>query len=129
MIKTECPVKMKIRKYETYKNILMPHGGHIYSKVSDTEKATMCAYHQSDNELPHWKCVLRFCADCTCINLTDQETDNQYSDTTPSIRFHIYHTISRCNDHGRIPFKDKNIFRIYKQESLSYESTRIYTIK
>ena len=57
----------------------MPNGRHIYAKVSDIEKAKMCAYNQSDHALPHWKFVLRFCSDCPCINLTDQETDNQYS--------------------------------------------------
>ena len=36
----------------------MPYGPHIYAKASDMEKATMCAYFQSDNEMPHWKYVL-----------------------------------------------------------------------
>ena len=26
----------------------------------------------SDHALPHWKCVLQCCADCLCINITDQ---------------------------------------------------------
>ena len=56
----------------------MPHGHHIYEKSSDMEKATMCAYPQSDHALTHWKCVLRCYDDCPCINLPDQETDNQY---------------------------------------------------
>ena len=29
-------------------------------------------YLTSDHALPHWKCVLRCCADCLCINITDQ---------------------------------------------------------
>ena len=45
--------------YETYTNIFMPHGPHIYAKASDMENATMCTYQQSDHALPHWKCVLR----------------------------------------------------------------------
>ena len=52
----------------------MPYGCHIYAKASDMEKAKIRTYPQSDHELPHWKCVLQFCADCPCINLTDQET-------------------------------------------------------
>ena len=59
--------------YEAYKNTVMPHGSHIYDKASDTENATMCAYPHSDHALPQWKCVLRYCADCPCINITDQE--------------------------------------------------------
>ena len=64
---------------------------HMYSKEYDTENATMCAYPQSDHVLPHWKCVLRCCAKCPCMNLPDQETDDQYYDMTTSICFHIYH--------------------------------------
>ena len=55
----------------------MPHGRHIYAKASDMENDTMCTYPHSDHALPHWKCVLRCCSDCPCINLPDQETDNQ----------------------------------------------------
>ena len=107
----------------------MPHGRHIYAKASDMENAKICAYPQSDHEIPHCKFVLRCCADCPCINITDQETDNQYSKTTLSIRFHIYHIIARCTDHGRIPLKYKRICHMYKQESSSDESTKIYTRK
>ena len=95
----------------------MPHGRHIYAKESDMSKATMCEYPRSDHALPHWKCVLQFCANFPCINLPDQETDNQYSDTTPSIRFHVYHIIARCTAHGIIPLKDRKIFCNCKQES------------
>ena len=59
-------------KYETYKNAVMPHVHHIYAKASDMTKEKMCEYPQSDNALPHWKCVLRCCAKCTCVSLPDQ---------------------------------------------------------
>ena len=81
--------------------------GHNYAKASDTEKATMCTYIHSDHALPHWKCVLRCCAKFPCINIHDQETDNQCSGTTSSIRFHIYHIIGLCTYHSRILLKDK----------------------
>ena len=61
----------------------------------------MCAYPQYDHALPHWKIVLQCYAKCTCINPPDQETDNQFSCTTPSIRFHIYYIIACCTAHGR----------------------------
>ena len=64
-------------KYETYKNTVMPHGRHTYSKASDMEQATMCAYTQYDHALPHRKYVLWCCAKFPCINIPDQETDNQ----------------------------------------------------
>ena len=64
--------------YETYKNTLMPHGRNIYAKSSDMAKAKMCTYPQSDNALPHWKCVLWCCSDCSCINLPNQESDKKH---------------------------------------------------
>ena len=63
--------------YERSKHTVMPHGRHIYARSSDMAKATMCAYPQYDHALTHWKCVLRCCANCTCINITDQETDKK----------------------------------------------------
>ena len=108
---------------------MTPHGLNIYAKASDTEKATMCAYPQSEHALPHWKCVLRCCSDCPCINITDQEIYNRNSDKTASIRFHIYHIIARFTDHGRISLKDRKISYMCKQESSSDESTKIYTRK
>ena len=89
----------------------------------------MCKYSQSDHALPHWKCVLRCCADFPCINIPNHETYNNNSDTTPSIHFHIYHTIGRCIAHGRIPLKEKKIYYMYEQESLPDSSTKIYTRK
>ena len=68
--------------YTTYKNTVMPHGCHIFSKASDMENATMCTYPQSDHALPHWKFLLRCCVDCPCINITDQETTKKHDKTT-----------------------------------------------
>ena len=107
----------------------MPHGRYIYAKTSGMSKATMCAYPEYDHAIPHWKYVFRCCAYCPSINIPDQETDNQYSDTTPSIRFHIYCIIALCTAHVRIPLKDKKMCYMCKQESSSDESTNIDTRK
>ena len=101
----------------------------MYAKASDMAKATMCTYPQSDHALPHWKCVLWCCAKCTCVNLTDQETDYQYSNTSPSICFNIYHLIARCSKYGRLMLNDKNSCCKYKQDSASEQSPKIYTKK
>ena len=69
--------------YETYKNTVMSHGRHIYAKAYDMEKAKLCAYPQSDHALPYWKCVMLCCAKCTSLNIPEQETDDQYSNTSP----------------------------------------------
>ena len=89
----------------------------------------MCAYTQLDNALSHWKCVLRCCAKCPSVNLPDQETDYQYSDTTPSIKFHIYHLISHCKAHGRIMLNEKKMCCKCEQDYASEKSTKIYTRK
>ena len=43
--------------YETYKNTVMAHGRHIYTKAYDMAKAKMCAYPHSDHALPHCECT------------------------------------------------------------------------
>ena len=86
---------------------MIPYGRHIYAKASDMSKATMCTYPHSYNALTHCKCAFWCCAKFPCIDLPDQETDHQYSETTTSIRFHIYCIIGCCTAHGRIPLKDK----------------------
>ena len=63
---------------------MIPHGRHIYVKAYDMIKVTMCTYPQSEHSLPHWKCVLRCCNDCPCINIPDQENANENDETTPT---------------------------------------------
>ena len=77
----------------------MPHGRHIYTKAYDKENSTKYAKSQSDNALPHWKCVLRCCAQFPSIHIPDQETDDNHPNPSPSIRFHIYHQITCCKKH------------------------------
>ena len=107
----------------------MPHGFHTYAKAYYMEKATICAYPQSSHALPYCKFALRCCSDFPCINIPDQETYNQYSDTTSPIMFQICHIISRCTEYGRITLKDNKICHICKQESSSEKSKNIYTRK
>ena len=106
MIKKEGLGKKKILIYETYKNRVMPHGRHIYAKAYEMVNEKMCAYSQSDHKLPHWKCVFQCCAKFPSINIPDQETEDQYPDTSPSISFHIYHLIARCKKHDRLQLTD-----------------------
>ena len=81
------------------------------------ENSTMCAYPQSNHALTHWKRVMLCCSKCPSINLNDQETDDQYTETSPSIRFHIYHLIVHFTTHGSIYLNDKKICRKCKQYS------------
>ena len=79
-----------------------------------------------------WSCTstLEMCiAMMWFINIPDQEKDNHYSQTTLSIRFHIFHIIARFTDHGIIPLKDKKICHICKQEYSSETSKKLYTRK
>ena len=106
----------------------MPHGRQIYAKVYDMEKQKMCVYPQTDHALPHRKCVMQCCAKYPNVNLHDQETDYQYSNAIPSVRFHIYHLIARCTTHGRLLLTDKNIFCKCKQDTVS-DNRQKYTLE
>ena len=97
----------------------MPHGPHIYAKASDMTKATMCEYSHSDHASPDWKCVLPCCSKFPKINLPDQETDDQYPNTSPLIRFHVYHMIGRCTRYGRLPLTDKEICCKFQHDTAS----------
>ena len=107
----------------------MPHGSHIYAKSYDMAKATMCEYPQSDHVLPHWKCVMRCCAKCPSINIPDQEIYYQYSKSSPSIRFHIFHIIVSFTTHSRLLLTHKKICRKFKHDTASEQPTKIYTIE
>ena len=98
--------------YETYTNTAIPHGHHSYAKASHVAKAKMCAYPQSDHAVPQWKFVLQCCAKCPSINLPDQEIDDQYYYTSPSICFHIYHLIVRCLTHGRLTLNNRFFLQV-----------------
>ena len=116
-------------KQITYMKHVMPHGYHIYAKAYDMENATMYVYPQSDHSLPHWKYFMQRSAKFTRVNILDQETDDQYSNKSPSISFHIYHLITRCKTHGRLLLNDKKICLKCKQDTASEQSTKIYTRK
>ena len=79
----------------------------------------MCAYPWSAHALPHWKFVLRCCVKYPIINLPDQEKYDQYSNTSTSIRFHIYHIILRYTTHGRLQLTEEIFFRKCKHDSVS----------
>ena len=111
------------------KNTVIPHGRHIFAKSSDMANAKMCAYPHSDHELPHWKCVMWCCDKCPSTNISDQETDDQYYNTSPSIRFHVYHLISRCTAHLRLPLNENKFCLQCRHDSASKKSTKIYTRK
>ena len=87
MLKEDSLVKKHIHIYEIYKNTVIPHGRHIYANTSDMVKATMYTYTQYDHALTHWKCVLRCCANCPYINITDQETDKNMKKQHPKLGF------------------------------------------
>ena len=61
------------------------------------------------------------------IFLTKKHIKNE--ETTPSIRFHIYHFIGRCTAHGRITLKGNKICYMCRQESSSDGFRKIYTRK
>ena len=93
------------------------------------EKVTVCLYPQSDHALPQCKCVMLWCAKFPSVNIPNQETDDQYYNTSLSIRFHVYHLIVLCTTHGRLMLTNKNNCCKCKQYSVSEQPTKMYTRK
>ena len=47
----------------------MPYGKNMFKTEYDMAMATICAYPSSKYALPRWKCFMRCCAQCPCIDL------------------------------------------------------------
>ena len=78
----------------------MPHGRNIYATLADMAMVTMCEYPPPQHKWTHCKCVLHFCSNFPHIYLSDQESDNHYSNAYLLISFHIYHLIAKCTVNG-----------------------------
>ena len=103
------------RLFETYKKYVMPHGRHIYPKISDMAMAKMCAYSTSQHSFPCWKCVLSCCSNLPRIDIPYQESDRHNSNVSPSIYFHIYNLIEKFTVYGRRPqYEKKKIVCVFK---------------
>ena len=113
--------------FESCKNSSILHGKYIVKTASDMAMATMCVNPSSKYALPHWKCVLGCCAQCTHIDLPSPESDQHNSHVSPTIHFHVYQKIARCIVHGRCPFNDKKQCQLYEASSDSIVTTRLYT--
>ena len=87
MLNTESLGKNQIT-YMKHIKIWSCQMGVIFTPKHMIWKRKIYVYPQSDHALTHWKCVMKYCAKCLSVNLPDQETDDQYSDTSPEIRFH-----------------------------------------
>ena len=85
----------------------MPHGNHMFKISSDMAMTTMCAYPSSKYALPHWKFVLRCCAQFPCIYLQSPESDQHNSNVSPTISFHVYNLIACCTVHVRHHYKNQ----------------------
>ena len=58
-----------------------------------------------------------------------KKTNKKHEETTPYIRFHIYHIIGCCTAHDRITLKDKKICYTCRIESSPDKYTKIFTRK
>ena len=67
---------------------------------------TMCEYTPSHYALPHWKCVLYFCANFQHNYPPSQEIGNHHSNIYLMMHFHIYHLTVWCLVHERRPLDE-----------------------
>ena len=68
-------------------------------------------------------------SNCPFIDITDQESDRHHSNVSHSIIFHIYHLISRCTAHGRLPPDEKKSCCLCSQYPSTVTPSKQYTRK
>ena len=105
----------------------MPNGKHIFKTASDMDIEKMCAYLSSKYALPHWKCVMSCCAQYPSIDIPSPELDQHNSDVSPPIIFHVYHPISWCTVHSRLPFNEKKQCQLCDPSADSIVTEKLYT--
>ena len=106
------------------------HMGVIFMPKHMTWKRQHCMHTHSQIIIHHTVNVyLRCCAKCPSINITDQETHDQYPNTIPSISFHVFNLIARCTKHGRLTLTDKKSCRKCQNDTDSGNSTKIHIRK
>ena len=115
--------------FKTYKNIFMPNGNNMSKTAYNIEMATMCVYTSSKYALPHFKCVLRCCAQCSWIGIPSPESDHHNSNFIPIICFCVYQHIEHCTVYDRRPFNEKKQFQLCEAYAYSIVTEKLYTIK
>ena len=120
---------MPTHLFDTCKNSVIPHGNHMFQKSSDMAMATMCAYPSSKYALPHYKCVMRCCAQCPWIYLPIPKTDHNSYNVSPTIRFHLYRHISHCTVHVIFSFDENKQCKLCKTSTDAILTAKIYTRK
>ena len=97
--------EISIRIFETYSNALRPHLFHVHNTAADLSMAKMCPCPYKNYGMSHWQCVLRCCDKWPIIFIPSQEANKYITNTFPTIRFHVYQHLSRCESHVRHPYK------------------------
>ena len=82
-----------------------------------------------EQQLPHWKCVMRCCAKCPRIDLTSLESDDQNLNFSPTICFHVHHIIARWTVHDRHPFNENRQCWFCESYTDSIVTAKLYTGK
>ena len=87
---------------------MIPHWLNINATTSDMDMPKMCAYPPSQHALLHCKFVLCCCYNSPRIDFPNQESDRHHSNLSPSICFHIYHSMISFIVHGKHPWDETN---------------------
>ena len=64
----------------------------------------MCSYPVENINIPHFRCVLKCCNNCSTLSIPEEEVSMVRQ--LPRIKFHVYKDIYRCSVCGQLPFKD-----------------------
>ena len=107
----------------------MSHGKHIFQTASDIAMAKICAYTSSNYVLPHWKCFFSCYSQCLCMDLPSPESDQQNSNISSTIPFHVYQHIENCIVYGRRPISENNQCQLCETSTDSIITEKNYTRK
>ena len=102
------------RIFETYKNVVRPHGFHIYNTSEGMAMAKMCPCTSKHYGILHLKCVLHCCYKCPSIVIPSHEENKDTTKKCLTIIFHVYFNVSRCTVHLQCKNKKtNNMFNVF----------------
>ena len=79
----------------------------MFQTVYEMAMATICAFLSSKYALPHWKFVLRCCAQCPQIDIPSTEADQNNLDLSRTKSLHVYKHIASFTMQYRSPFNER----------------------
>ena len=115
--------------FETYKNYVLPHGNLMFPTSSYIAIAKCVHIHHQTMPLPNWKFVLHFCEKCPRMDLMSPKSDQNNSNVSPTIKFHVYQHIALFTVHVICHLNEKNQCQLCETPTDLIVTEKLYTRK